>query len=170
MNIIQSPYLSTTRLSPVYASLLCLALLSGCASSTNPEPRPLASADQASLHVVKSEEIKKLMHSLHYEVYEHKQNMLKIDEPRIRYARGLADKLEHMSSEIVEREVEAKGLGLDAGELALFRQYADRLNDHAAIFWRIADEGRKESIEHAVNDLVQTCDGCHTRFRSTRPR
>ncbi|MCW8962987.1 MAG: cytochrome c [Gammaproteobacteria bacterium] len=162
MNNFRAPYMDARPLILISSALLCLALLTGCA----PEPRPLASTGDASLHAVKSKEIKDVMQSLEHEVYKQNNKMLKIDGPRIRYAKRLADKLELMSSEIVEREVEAKGLGLDAGELEVFRQYADKLNDHAAVFWRIAETGQTKPMESALNDLVETCDACHTRFRS----
>ena len=150
-------------------ALLYVTLLSGCAVDNSAGPRPMTKSDQASIHAIKSEEIKRIMHSLHYEVYSQERNVLEVNDLQIRHTRRLADKLEQMSSEIVETEVEGKGLGLDRNELAVFRRYVDRLNDHAVVFWRIADEGRTESLAPVVTNLVKTCDGCHSRFRSAHP-
>lgn len=149
-----------------YIAILGLIFLTSCSSNPNPwEPKHLATILPSNTHKIESENLKRIMHSLYYNVYVQERNALEIDERRRRYALRLADGVEKMSEEIIALAEKKQGLGLDSSERVVFERNAHRLGDQAKKIRGLADEYRMDELNGAIDNLIEICNGCHKRFR-----
>jgi hypothetical protein len=150
------------------ASLVAAALmisLGGCAGGEREALPVLSDTKGASLHTVKSQTLKSVMHDLNNVVFDRFYSEIDRDNMRVRYSKNIADIVASMSGDIEKIRQTGNELNLAPKERALFDALAAELAQEGESLRLIATEYQTERIRPALDRMIDVCNRCHAAFR-----
>lgn len=158
-----SIYLRSSRL--LIIGMVSL-LIAACGSYPDRDVAPLANKGKAQIHRVKSNELKRIMHSLQNVTYNHQLNAMQVEDEKRRQAMRMAKMVSQMSRRIVGLVADKATIKLSREHRKNFIALARQLGTHGQEIRWLAKSYRIEELNPALNRMVQTCNACHNRFRN----
>lgn len=147
-------------------AVLAAVLIAGCGREVSNGDLPTLSQNgKASLHRLKSEELKAAMHDLNTLVFERLYSEIDRDEMRIRYSKEIATMAESMARDIKTIKRTGRLLEMSDDERKIFLSLAEELEKEGQILNRVAESHQTEAIQPAMDRLVSVCNRCHKNFR-----
>jgi len=142
-----------------------IIVLGGCTGAERDALPVLSDKEGASLHSVKSQKLKNVMHDLNNLVFERFYSEIDRDNMRVRYSKNIADIVASMSSDIEKIRQAGNELNLKPSEKALFDALAAELAREGENLRLIAVDYKTERIRPALDRMINTCNRCHAQFR-----
>lgn len=140
-------------------------LFAGCGSVDRETLPTLAEKGRASLHAVKSSELKGIMHDLDNLVFDRFYSEIDRDNMRVRYSKEIAGIIKSMSEDIEKIRQSGEALDLNEEQRLLFKTLAMELEQESENLKTIALEYRTESIRPTLDRMINVCNRCHSQFR-----
>ena len=143
--------------------IFLLSLNFSCAHSAD-KASQLKPNRKASLHQVRSSELREKMKSMNALMFEYELDELRYDEQRTRQAARIAEIAGSMSDAMHQSSVKQE-LGLNTRYAPKFFQLAQRLKIQALALNKAAQLQQTEEYSRLFRSMVETCNECHSKFR-----
>ena len=146
---------------------LAAFIFMGCGGSHESRDLPaLSSGDgKASLHRVKSTELKAAMRDMNSLVFERFYSEIDRDNMRVRYSKEIAEMARSMAKDIRTIRQIGGALELKDEERQIFLSLAEELDRQSEDLLKVASSHKTEAIQPALDRLVNICNRCHEKFR-----
>lgn len=158
-----------------------LGLLAGClgiglgllalASCNKPQPTSratvMASTTRPVLHAIYAQDLRQAMRDLNRDASQQVWMQLYTGGGPIVDMAEVARVADRMAQVAVNRLPQAvAGVQMDPGERQAFLGLAQRLRDEAVILKQEAERNELTAAQSTMNQIINTCNSCHTMFRS----
>jgi hypothetical protein len=119
------------------------------------------------LHAVYAEDLREAMRDLNRQAEQQVWlQMYNTTEPQVDMSRmvDVADKMAYVAANRLPQAV--NNVQMDPNERQIFLGLSQRLHDQAVVLKQQAQADQLIRAQSTMNDIINTCNSCHTMFRS----
>lgn len=152
----------------ILAGGICLFVLTSCSQKqSRQEPAVRAPTARPVLHAVYAEELRAAMRDLNAQANQQVWlQMYNVTQPQVdmREMVAVAEKMADVAANRLPQAVE--GVEMSTHEREVFLGLARRLHDQAVLLGQQAEADQLVGAQSTMNEIINTCNTCHTMFRS----
>jgi hypothetical protein len=152
----------------VLAGGACLLVLASCTQSQSRErAMVLPPTTRPVLHAVYADDLRQAMRDLNTQAEQQVWlQMYNTTEPQVDMSQmiDVADKMANVAANRLPQVV--NNVQMDANERQIFLGLSQRLADQAVVLKQQAQADQLTRAQSTMNDIINTCNTCHTMFRN----